>query len=66
MSSDVLLISVVETAKVLGISRPTVYQLARRADFPSMKIGTKVLINRVALEQWVNDHVAKKSEVELS
>lgn len=66
MSSEVLLIGVAETAKVLGISRPTVYQLARRADFPSMKIGTKVLVNRIALEQWVKDQVANKAEVELS
>ena len=35
-----LMISVPELAKAMGISRAGAYDLARRADFPKIKIGT--------------------------
>lgn len=45
-------ISVTEAAELLGVSRPTVYKLMRRTDFPSLRIGTRTLIHRAKLEEW--------------
>lgn len=50
-------LSVTEVAEVLGVSRPVVYQLLHRADFPSFKIGNRTVVPRLALEQWANDQV---------
>lgn len=49
-----LTLSVDEAAALLGISKPTCYQLVRRADFPAFKIGNRTLVNRRLLEQWID------------
>lgn len=42
-----------ETALVLGVSRPTVYTLMKRADFPSFKVGSRTLVSAEGLREWV-------------
>lgn len=51
--ADKLVYSVAEAAEVLGISRPKVYDLLRRDDFPSFKVGGRVLVSVEGLRQWV-------------
>ena len=53
-NSEKLAISVPETAKVLGVSVPTAYELTRRADFPAFRIGRRTLVDRSGLERWVS------------
>lgn len=50
---DRLVYSVTETGLVLGLSRPMVYQLLNRADFPSFKVGRRTLISADGLRAWV-------------
>ena len=38
-----LMLSVPEIAVVLGISRAAAYELARSRDFPSLRIGTRIV-----------------------
>ena len=45
--------NVSEAAEVLGLSRPTLYQLMGRADFPAFKIGRRTLISADGLRAWV-------------
>jgi len=45
ISMEPLAISAAEAATMLGVSRPTVYTLMRREDFPSFKIGSRNLIS---------------------
>ncbi len=54
---DKLALSVTEAAALLGVSRPTMYSLIRRADFPAFKVGTRTLISKVGLEAWVAQQV---------
>lgn len=49
-----LTMSVKEMAQELGISTPTAYDLTHRADFPTLRIGNRVRINREKLREWVN------------
>lgn len=51
--TDKLTLNITEAAELLGVSRPTVYQLIHRDDFPSFTIGKRVLISRSGLEAWV-------------
>lgn len=46
-------LSIAETADALSISRPKVYELTRRADFPCFKLGNRTLVSRSGLEAWV-------------
>ena len=51
--ADKLVYSTAETAEVLGVSRPTVYNLLKRVDFPSFKVGTRTLVSAEGLREWV-------------
>lgn len=46
-------LSVEETAAVLGVSRATAYELVKRQDFPSFRIGNRILVKRAALDRWL-------------
>lgn len=56
--NDKLGLSVTEAAALLGVSRPTVYELINREDFPSFRIGTRRVISRAGLERWVEAQAA--------
>lgn len=55
-----LALSPQEAAELLGISRPTVYELMNRADFPSFPVGSRRLISTKGLREWVDKQVAAK------
>lgn len=54
-----LAVSPAECARLLGVSRPTVYTLINQDGFPSFKLGTRTLISVDGLRAWI----AKKTEV---
>ena len=58
--ADKLVYNVSEAAVVLNVSRPTVYTLIRRADFPAFKVGTRTLISRAGLARWVDAQTTKE------
>ena len=38
----------------------TAYQLADQKDFPSFRIGRRLLINRTMLQEWLNQNASSK------
>ena len=52
MSVEKIAVSVTEAAQLLGLSRPTVYKLIHRGDFPVLRVGSRTLIHRGKLEEW--------------
>lgn len=54
-----LAVSAPEAARLLGVSKPTVYQLMNRADFPAFKIGTRTLISVEGLREWTRKQVSQ-------
>lgn len=52
-----LTVSVDEAAALLGVSRPTVYQLIRTPGFPSFRVGSRRLISRAGLAEWIRGKV---------
>ena len=63
MSESKLTYSVAETARVLGLSRPTVYRLMDRPDFPSVRVGSRVLIPCGLLREWLEEQALRKEAV---
>lgn len=61
---DRLALDVTEAAALLGVSRPTVYALLRREDFPRFKIGRRTKIPREGLEAWVRRQAEEATEGE--
>ena len=47
--------TVSEAAKILGISRPTMYDLVHKGTIPSVTVGRKILISRAALIDWLEN-----------
>lgn len=54
-----LTLSIAEAARALGVSRQTMYQIINRADFPAFRLGSRVLISRELLAEWVKEQSRK-------
>lgn len=51
-----MLLTVPQAAKLLQLGRDQVYNLTHRADFPAVRIGRNVRINREQLQSWLNEN----------
>lgn len=55
-----LAVGTTEAARLMGISRPTLYQLLSRADFPSFRVGGRVLVSVAGLQEWISQQTVKE------
>ena len=46
-------ISVEQAAKLLGVGRSAAYEAARRGEFPTRKLGRRVVVPVPALLEWL-------------
>lgn len=51
-----LLLNVETVAKVLGVSDSSVYELIQEDDFPSLRIGKRIVIPKEELRKWITAH----------
>lgn len=51
MTSDSKFVSAVEAAKRLGVSRGMIYAHAKQGSIPHIRLGDRVLVSKVWLEQ---------------
>ena len=49
-----LMLSVQEVADILGISKSSAYVLSKEKGFPTLKIGSRVVIPRDRFIEWIN------------
>jgi excisionase family DNA binding protein len=57
MSDQPYLLRVPEAAKLLGLKKSKVYDMAKQNLIPAVRFGRYVRIPRKDLEQWVNEQV---------
>ena len=55
-----LMLSVPEMAAALGISRAGAYELARSEGFPALRIGTRIVIPKEELREWIKRNMGKQ------
>lgn len=55
-----LMLSVPEMATALGISRAGAYELVRTEGFPALKIGSRIVIPKDKLQEWVYQNIGKE------
>lgn len=48
------LLSMEETAQLLGVSRTMIWELSKHDDFPSFRIGRRVCIRVASLLAWIS------------
>ena len=59
-----LAVSAAEAARLLSVSRPTIYQYIGRADFPSFKLGGRVLVSVDGLRRWIDEQATKEAKTQ--
>ena len=57
-----LLFRVEEAARMLGVSRATLYKLIDAEDLPTVRFGKSVRVPRKALEEWVIEKVKQENK----
>jgi excisionase family DNA binding protein len=50
---DKTTMSVQELAAEMGISLPKAYQLVKEPDFPTIRVGSRILIPTEAYKEWL-------------
>ena len=50
-----LMLSVPEIAAVLGISRAGAYELVRSKGFPTLKIGSRIVVPKEKFIEWIDN-----------
>ena len=51
-----LLLNVKQLAALLGVSDSSVYELIEEEDFPSLRIGKRIVIPKEELRKWITSH----------
>ena len=46
---DRLVLTIEEAGKLLGLGRSGTYEAARRGDIPTLRVGSRILVPKVAL-----------------
>ncbi len=46
-----------EIAEILRINKTKAYELAKREDFPAMKLGNRIIVPKAAFKKWLEDQV---------
>lgn len=55
-----LSVSTSEAARLLGVSRPTIYELMQNGGLPSFKVGSRTLLPVSGLREWVAAQAEKR------
>ena len=63
MTDDVTLLTVKELQAYLRIGKDKVYALTKYKDFPSIRIGRRILIPKERLNVWLNRHMFQHIDV---
>ena len=51
-----LRLNVKQLAELLGVSDSIVYELIQEDDFPSLRIGKRIVIPKEELRKWISAH----------
>ena len=49
-------------AKVLGIAASSSYELMHEADFPVLKVGSRMVVPKEKFIQWVEEHTQGRTQ----
>ena len=56
-----LMLSVAEVAAVLGISRAGAYELTHSDSFPTLKIGSRIIVPKDKFLAWIDTNSGSKN-----
>lgn len=57
-----IMLSVSQVSKVLGISRTNSYELVRSKGFPSMTIGSRIVVPKDEFISWIKNQIKETED----
>lgn len=57
-----LMLTVPDVSNVLGIGLAHAYEIVRRRDFPTITLGSRIIVPRDKFMEWINAQADKKDE----
>lgn len=57
-----LMLSVIDVAAVLGISRAGAYELVKSKGFPSLTIGSRIIVPKEKFIAWIDKKSSERGE----
>lgn len=61
LSEPTLLLTIAQSAKLVGIGRTTAYALVKSGEWRTIKIGRLRRLTREILEDWITQKVSERS-----
>ena len=61
--TEKLALNVEEAAALMGLSKPTMYTVVNRADFPKIYVGRRIVIPRQSFEDWLQKAAARGDRI---
>ena len=58
-----LMLTVQNVADVLGIGLAHAYEVAHRKAFPTITLGSRIIVPRDKLMAWIEEQAARKTEI---
>ena len=58
-----LMLTVQDVADVLGIGLAHAYEVAHRQDFPTITLGSRIIVPRDKFMAWIDEQAAHKTEI---
>ena len=58
-----VMLTVQDVADVLGIGLAHAYEVAHRKDFPTITLGSRIIVPRDKLMAWIEEQAARKTEI---
>ena len=56
------LLSIDETAELLGLKKPTIYKFVSRKQIPHIKLGGRLLFDQASLREWIAENSFSPTE----
>ncbi|MCB8815728.1 helix-turn-helix domain-containing protein [Desulfosporosinus shakirovi] len=57
ITKETLTLTIPQVAEILGISRGLAYQLARSGQLPVLRLGNRMLMSRIRLDEFIKNGV---------
>jgi excisionase family DNA binding protein len=55
-------LTIADAARILGLSKSTISQLARERTIPSLRIGSRLLVPVKAVQEWVDGRLREDAD----
>ena len=57
-----LMLTIQDVAGVLGIGLAHAYEVVHRKDFPTITLGSRIILHRDKLMAWIDEQAARKPQ----